>query len=77
MAGLSLIMSEVGRYGVMPLVGIELIFLLGVLTAWKFGLPLGDMKSPVLRIPLRLSKKPRKLWNFQRGIRRAYRLCKR
>jgi hypothetical protein len=63
-------LGEVGRFGLITAVGVELLTIVIVLVAWKFGLPFNDMKTPFLRIPIRLSEPPRILWDFKRGIRR-------
>ncbi len=76
MADLASIFVEVGKYGFMSVVGIELVSILGALTAWKLGLPLNDMKTPVLRIAIRLSQPPRKFWDFKRGVSRLWRSLK-
>lgn len=69
-------LGEVGRLGLMTAAGIEFLTIVGVLVAWKFGLPFNDMKTPFLRIPIRLSKAPRILWDFKRGMRRFRSLFK-
>jgi hypothetical protein len=71
------ILGEVGRYGLVTTGGIEILTILGVLVAWKFGLPFNDMKTPFLRIPIRLSEPPRKSWDFKCGIQKFYGLAKR
>jgi hypothetical protein len=71
-ADLAMIIVEVGRYGFTTAVGLELVYILGVLTAWKLALPLNDVKTPVLRIPMRLSQPPRKIWSVQRGFHRLW-----
>jgi hypothetical protein len=60
--------GEVGRYGLVTAGVTELLTILGVLVAWKFSVPFNDMKTPFLRIPIRLSEPPRKLWDFKKGV---------
>jgi hypothetical protein len=72
MTGLGTLFYEVGIQGLILAVVIELAYILGILTAWKLGLPLADMKSPLLRIPLRLSQPPRKPWSFRHGVTRVW-----